>query len=488
MWSAPTFWWRCSERVCRSATLYYPCKIWGFRVFSMKRQKIEHGDLLPTEKKQKSEEHSREDNESADSKVTLPEGQEQVQALVKHFVELPRISSASFHPSLAPCSNNVPSVSLTTQQADLTLNKTRKFLSTLVPDTDGTCWRAQSPLPNELKDISYVLPSPDGRLVLVVENVPAAPGKPAPAGPAYSKTVLEVLDAKTSLPLFRAAGGSLHGKIYTESPFGAPCWSRDSARLVYSAESMPPAKAGKNDHVPAKVEAAAFSPVWDPPAPPVTSATSHQSQNNIINVSSDDKDAGEVLEEDWGETLTGSRNPSLFVLDVATAKISAVEGVPADMSLGEAQWTPDGKGIVFVAHAHVPVRLGLIYYNTRPTRLYHLRLDSRELRQISDDMDWGVRSPRFSPKGSCLVWLSSRKTWLHRAGACLRGTTWQKQASGAPVTLITLPTSSPSAGPDGPAGTDPIALTSLRQQQGIQETGLCVEQLPKDPWLNDQQL
>ena len=84
--------------------------------------------------------------------------------------------------------------------------------------------------------------------------------------------------------------------------------------------------------------------------------------------------------EEWGEQLVGKSRPVICVLVVSdgTIKVLADEGdhpcIPGSVSPGQAIWTNQGKGIVFVGFDHSVERLGIIYCPIRPSRLYYVDL------------------------------------------------------------------------------------------------------------------
>lgn len=47
-------------------------------------------------------------------------------------------------------------------------------------------------------------------------------------------------------------------------------------------------------------------------------------------------------QEDWGELNTGKRTPALFVLDTTTWQVSRIGNLPADHSVGQPVWSPEG--------------------------------------------------------------------------------------------------------------------------------------------------
>lgn len=64
------------------------------------------------------------------------------------------------------------------------------------------------------------------------------------------------------------------------------------------------------------------------------------------------------VQEDWGELNVGKKPPGLFVLDLKRWSVKAVEGLPADSSAGQPEWTPDGKplvGLHALSTSHLPL-------------------------------------------------------------------------------------------------------------------------------------
>lgn len=102
------------------------------------------------------------------------------------------------------------------------------------------------------------------------------------------------------------------------------------------------------------------------------------------------------LAADWGETLSEVRNPQLFLLNVLEQTVQPLAGVPAGHSLGQVVFSPDGKGVVFVARENAPCPLGVIYFNTRPSKLYYLELNgSGSAAVLLTPDDHSAQWPRF---------------------------------------------------------------------------------------------
>ncbi|VDK22865.1 unnamed protein product [Taenia asiatica] len=117
-----------------------------------------------------------------------------------------------------------------------------------------------------------------------------------------------------------------------------------------------------------------------------------------------------ILEENWGEGLSDTSRPVMFLLDLETEEVVSTQPIleklvseASHWSFDDPHYTPDGKGIVFVAYDNDPYRLGLKYCYHRVARLMHWEFETSTLRCLSHD-NHAVRWPRFSPDGSKLVW------------------------------------------------------------------------------------
>lgn len=81
-----------------------------------------------------------------------------------------------------------------------------------------------------------------------------------------------------------------------------------------------------------------------------------------------------VFREEWGEQLVGKHQPVVAVYDIQEEKIVILEGIPDNLSPGQAVWAPDG-GIVGVAWENDPRRLGLMFCTNRQSYIFHLLPD-----------------------------------------------------------------------------------------------------------------
>ncbi|XP_046687664.1 acylamino-acid-releasing enzyme-like, partial [Homalodisca vitripennis] len=108
-----------------------------------------------------------------------------------------------------------------------------------------------------------------------------------------------------------------------------------------------------------------------------------------------------VYRQDWGETLAGRHHPVLCVCDLVTGTVTTPDGIPDDLSVGQALFVPDG--IVGVGWCHEPRRLGIVFCTNRLSYVFHLTEDGTFVKLSGEGL--GAHSPRLSPNRDYLVWL-----------------------------------------------------------------------------------
>ncbi|XP_059679448.1 acylamino-acid-releasing enzyme [Gavia stellata] len=185
-----------------------------------------------------------------------------------------------------------------------------------------------------------------------------------------------------------------HREVYTEGPFACLAWSHSETQLLYVAEKSHP-----KPRPPCP---------WDVPGaarPP----------------EEDEDEEGEqfMYREDWGEALSTRSTPVLCALDLEGSSLSVLEGVPEHLSPGQALWTPDDHGVVFVGWWHEPFRLGLSACSNRRSGIFHLDLASGRCELLSAEHG-AACSPRLSPDGRRLLYLEGGLGGPHRQCLCLR--------------------------------------------------------------------
>uniref|UniRef100_A0A672L2T2 Acylaminoacyl-peptide hydrolase n=1 Tax=Sinocyclocheilus grahami TaxID=75366 RepID=A0A672L2T2_SINGR len=160
-----------------------------------------------------------------------------------------------------------------------------------------------------------------------------------------------------------------HGKVYEDDQFGCMVWSHSETHLLYVAEKKRP-----------KTELYFQGP-----------------ETGLL---------GQQFEyyEDWGEELVNKSSPVLCVLDIEGSNITVLEGIPTNISPGQAFWAPNNTGLVFVGWWHEPFRLGLKYCANRRSSLFYVDLASGKCEQLSSNSS-AVCSPRLSPDNCRIVYL-----------------------------------------------------------------------------------
>lgn len=181
--------------------------------------------------------------------------------------------------------------------------------------------------------------------------------------------LLEIWDSQGLRKCLNLTALNKHGKVYDDAQFGCLSWSQCENKLLYVAERSVNTTDGQN----------------------VKSACG-QDQNLYC--------------EDWGEALTNKSVPVICAVDLQSGLVTALPGVPPEVSPGQALWAPGGHAVIFVGWYHEPFRLGLKFCSNRRSALFRLSLDGHCERLSGDDLS--VSSPRLSPDGSTLVYLQGR--------------------------------------------------------------------------------
>ncbi|XP_071406729.1 acylamino-acid-releasing enzyme-like isoform X2 [Pithys albifrons albifrons] len=205
-----------------------------------------------------------------------------------------------------------------------------------------------------------------------------------------------------------------HSEVYTEGPFACLAWSHLETRLLYVAEKSQPKRQP--------------SYPWDVPG------AAGPAQE-------DEDEEGEkfMYHEDWGEALSTRSMPVLCILDLESSNLSVLEGVPEHLSPGQALWSPDDRGVVFVGWWHKPFRLGLRACSNRRSGIFHLDLASGRCELLSAD-NVAACSPRLSPDGQRLLYLEGSVGGPHRQCLRLCLLTWQTRQTVTVIDVVQEPT------------------------------------------------
>lgn len=347
-------------------------------------------------------------------------------------------------------------------QVNLPANAKRTFLSTVyIPETTATDASVAdyhwSPFPFEISGASLIVPSPSGAKVLIIRNPKEA----------TSPTKLEIWGPGQLLREIFVAP-TVHGSIYGDGWFEGVSWSQNEEFVAYVAE-----------------EPAISRPVFGQSA-----STSGQNSSGALEAGNW-KGQGEWV-EDWGESYSGKRRPVIFVANVNTGAVQAVEGIASDVSAGQVVWAPQAasgdapQSLVFVGWSSyadnftTPRKLGMKYCFNRPCHLYHVEapVPGKEPSNAAPvaikltDAVSSAFSPRFSANGKTLVFLSAQaavNSGAHNATNSLHSINWP--ADGIIIT-------------GGQKQIKDVVKVVQHAEEGA-FPGLYCSNLIANPWLND---
>ncbi|KAJ2540538.1 hypothetical protein GGF49_004375 [Coemansia sp. RSA 1853] len=334
--------------------------------------------------------------------------------------------------------DKVISIEYTTSQRDFARDSKRKVAGHMVLGIDGdnaTATVLAKGVPADAESVSMLQRSPvDSSVVAVLRTA--------------SKTERFVEIWHDGALAKSIDVSSVHGEFYGDSTFGKLAWSVNGESIVYAAEK----------------------PEYDKARPePVTPDNSGE---EIAGDITDDIIGGVAgiadprryeVESDWGETFNGKRPPALVVLDVSSGA-ARVLPPPDGVSPGQAQCLDDC--IVFTGYKYAVRKHGIVYCQNRPTGIYTCDFDGGNVKCLHSG---SVRSPRVTPSGKGLVFLSTTPGGPHASTSEL---IYYDLADGSASTLV------------------PIIATPLKKRQTVGGTqlpagfvGIYADQLPSEPWL-----
>ncbi|KAK1295965.1 hypothetical protein QJS10_CPB15g01914 [Acorus calamus] len=263
--------------------------------------------------------------------------------LLKEFTNVPTINKGWIFNS-----DSGKQAMFSVGQPDLLANKKRTLILSSHISEENNCsvkfhW---SPFPIEMVGVSTVVPSPSGSKLLVVRKKDSG-----------SPMQLEIWD---------------HSRLEKEirvPQFEGISWNHDETQIAYVAEEPCPLK-----------------PTFD----------GFGYKKGV----SSDKDCGSwkgqgEWEEHWGETYSDKRQPALFVVDINSGEVRAVEGITKSLSVGQVVWAPSSskalhKYLVFVGWSsdndflQTKRKLGIKYCYNRPCALYAVRSPFSDTRRSGD--------------------------------------------------------------------------------------------------------
>ncbi|NWR23446.1 ACPH enzyme, partial [Emberiza fucata] len=278
----------------------------------------------------------------------------------------------------------------------------------------GTC--------SEMKDELLSRESPSGMLKAVLRKVPGKEKE-------KEKQFLEVWDQNRKVKSIDLTALDKHGSVYDDDQFGCLAWSHSETHLLYVAEKKRPKAESffqsKAPELGTSDEDTGHPKKEDAPVK-VGSPYPGSAGGWLCGCGADQiVPQGEqfVYHEDWGETLSTRSVPVLCVLDIEGNSISVLEGIPEHLSPGQAFWSPEDTGVVFVGWWHDPFRLGLRHCTNRRSALFYVDLTGGRCELLSEDTR-AVWSPRLSPDGCRIVYLENNVLGPHQQCSQLRMYDW----------------------------------------------------------------
>lgn len=350
--------------------------------------------------------------------------------LYKEFTTISTIDKAwTFKSSNANANGNGNGVGtramFSVSQPNLLANKKKKLMlsSVISEDSNGGLNAEWAPFPIEVTGASLMVPSPSGAKLLVVRN----PENDSP-------TQFEIwgqcqLEKEIRVPQ------SVHGSVYADGWFEGISWSSDESQIAYVAEEPAVRKPTFND-------------------------TGYKKESGS-NVTDDNKDSSSWKgqgdwEEDWGEAYSGKRQPALFVININSGDVRAVEGIGRSLSVGQVVWAPTTKEglheyLVFVGWPSDTRKFGMIYCFNRPCALYAVKaptfgsdvkdtvIDGVSVINLSQQGTSSAFLPRFTPDGKFLVFLSAKTcvdSGAHSATQSLHKIEWNNEGKPTPSKIV----------------------------------------------------
>ncbi|BGP51734.1 hypothetical protein JCM10450v2_007684 [Rhodotorula kratochvilovae] len=359
----------------------------------------------------------------------------------------------------------VSTLHLSLSQRSLSGLTKRSATQTLVVNNADSTVIATTPLVYASEEVKHVSLSPDGSRQAVFRVIPARDAKEA-------RKVIEIVRVLDGRKEEEIEITKEHGDWYFDPTFGPALWHPSSSALVYTAEAHP-----------------------SKPDPSATRPTADKFR----------------YEPDFGETFTGKREPTLFLLVLAVSPFQAALHAPkAQISVhrltspdlagpvvfGQPAFLPDEASPKLVATGYAPTgdgrKLGIVYCTNRAARIYALDIKAQKEEKGANDAkdddepklayravaatpisaeDRSARSPRVLPAAASST--SSRVLYLSN-------TLGGPHASCAALQLATL---APSLTVEEDRTVVPVVDVPDAKQSSDPFPGLYVDQLPQDAFL-----
>uniref|UniRef100_A0A672IT22 Acylamino-acid-releasing enzyme n=1 Tax=Salarias fasciatus TaxID=181472 RepID=A0A672IT22_SALFA len=304
---------------------------------------------------------------------------EEISRLYRELSRFPSLSRADVGPVItSQYGGKYSNIYTEWSQCDLERNEHVKFCRQYIVFHDDKSVVYSGPSGNctEIKGEVLSKDSPSGEMKAVVRECTVK---------GEDKQFLEIWSKNIKMKSINLTALKKHGKVYEDEQFGSLVWSHSETHLLYVAEKKR-----------AKAESFFQSP----------ELASIGDEEETMRAGKTDTVKGEqfVFHEDWGEALVGKSCPALCILDIEGDFVSVLEGIPEDISPGQAFWAPGDTGVVFIGWWHEPFRLGLKYCPNRRSALFYVDLTGGKCEQLSSGSS-SVCSPRLSPDQCRIIYL-----------------------------------------------------------------------------------
>ncbi|XP_061910683.1 acylamino-acid-releasing enzyme-like [Entelurus aequoreus] len=262
-------------------------------------------------------------------------------------------------------------------QRDLQRSESVKFCKQYIVfhDDKSVVFSAPSGNCTEVQGVLLSQDAPSGQMKAVVRECTVS---------GDVKQFMEIWIKNIKVKSINITALKMHGKVYEDQHFGCLAWSHSETHLLYVAEKKRPG-------------AESF---FQTDTSPSSFIADEEEANGP------QKGDQFVFYEDWGESLDGKCSPVICVLEVEGESVSVLEGVPKNISPGQAFWAPGDTGVVFVGWWHESFRLGLEYCPTRRSSLFYVALTDASCEQLSSATGT-VATPRLSPDKRRIVYLKN---------------------------------------------------------------------------------
>ncbi|XP_043515527.1 acylamino-acid-releasing enzyme-like isoform X2 [Frieseomelitta varia] len=291
--------------------------------------------------------------------------------LYKTLARNPSLSSAR----ILDVSENGITILSGWSQRNLERRTNQKFCQTHILDSKFQVQSDSFPMDTTVESLSDYTEDKQRRAVLrqaLIENT--------------NKQFIEIWDKQRLVKNYDLSALDVHGDVYTDSEFASFQWSPDKTKVLYIAEKKQPKS----------------EPFYK--QKPINKEDKDKKEENVT--------VGNeyIYKPHWGEQLVGKHHPVVAILDTTTDTISALTGIPDELSPAQVLWAADSESIIGVAWKHEPRHLGLIACTNRLSWIF--LLTKGQYNKLSKD-GCAVHSPRLSPDKKCLIWLEREAGGAH---------------------------------------------------------------------------